>query len=211
MDLAISLCGLLFALPLIVCASLLIRLTSAGPVFFLQKRIGRDGRSFAMVKLRTMVPDVRGPLVTAGDDQRMTGVGRWLRKLKIDELPELWNVIRGEMSLVGPRPEVPKYVDFSDPKWQRVLRARPGIVDPVTLRLRHEEELLASVEGDREQFYMEVLQPRKLLGYASYLEHRTVLTDIGILIKGVGLSVAPWFRPDTQDVFEIPEGWSGGT
>ena len=119
--------------------------------------------------------------MTAGDDPRVTPFGKVLRKLKLDELPELWNVLVGDMSLVGPRPEVPTYVDLNDQLWQEVLSARPGLTDPVTLRLRNEEALLASFEGDREVFYRELLQPSKLRGYKKYLSGRTWRSDINVL------------------------------
>jgi lipopolysaccharide/colanic/teichoic acid biosynthesis glycosyltransferase len=136
-----------------------------------------------------------GPEVTAGDDARVTAIGRLLRKLKIDELPELWNVVRGDMSFVGPRPEVPRYVDLADPLWERVLRARPGITDPVTLRLRNEEALLATVDGDRERFYLDTLQRYKLLGYAYYLDRRTCWRDLGVLLKSAFVVVLPGLTP----------------
>ena len=113
----------------------------------------------------------------------MTPVGKLLRKTKLDELPELWNVLKGDMSLVGPRPEVPRYVDLASPAWRLVLEARPGITDPVTMILRNEEALLAKVEGDRELFYLETLQPFKLEGYAEYLRGRNWWTDVKVLWK----------------------------
>jgi lipopolysaccharide/colanic/teichoic acid biosynthesis glycosyltransferase len=116
-----------------------------------------------------------------------------LRKTKLDELPELWNVLRGDMSLVGPRPEVPRYVDMKHPLWQLVLKARPGITDPTTLSLRNEELLLSQVNGDRERFYMEVLLPFKLRGYLKYLRIRTIGTDVGVLWRTV---IAVIFRHD---------------
>jgi lipopolysaccharide/colanic/teichoic acid biosynthesis glycosyltransferase len=121
--------------------------------------------------------------ITAADDVRTTRVGRFLRRTKLDELPELWNVLRGDMSLVGPRPEVPRYVDFTDPLWRQALGVRPGLTDPITILLRHEEELLASVEGDRERFYLEHLQPFKLRGHLEYLHQRTWLTDIKVIAR----------------------------
>jgi lipopolysaccharide/colanic/teichoic acid biosynthesis glycosyltransferase len=124
-----------------------------------------------------------GPQVTAGDDDRRTAVGKLLRATKLDELPELWNVLVGDMSFVGPRPEVPKYVDLGNPAWRAVLRARPGLTDPVTLRMRNEEELLARVEGDREAYYLRRLQPYKLRGYQEYLERRSFLGDVAVLWK----------------------------
>jgi lipopolysaccharide/colanic/teichoic acid biosynthesis glycosyltransferase len=122
-----------------------------------------------------------GPGITAADDPRITGVGRILRRLKLDELPELVNILRGDMSFVGPRPEVPEYVQLSNQLWQRVLEVRPGLTDPVTLRLRNEEELLAEVGGDTETFYLQDLQPYKLAGYLEYLAARSAWDDFRVL------------------------------
>jgi lipopolysaccharide/colanic/teichoic acid biosynthesis glycosyltransferase len=128
-----------------------------------------------------MRPAGKGPLVTACDDNRVTRVGRLLRKTKLDELPELWNILKGDMSLVGPRPEVPRYVDLKNPMWRLVLEARPGLTDPMTIRLRNEETLLAEVKGDREQFYQETLQPFKVNGYLEYLRGRSWWSDIKVI------------------------------
>jgi lipopolysaccharide/colanic/teichoic acid biosynthesis glycosyltransferase len=178
---AIALVGLVMAAPLIALTAIAIALTSRGPVIFRQKRMGRKGRPFTMYKLRTMLPESAGPQVTAGDDVRVTPVGKFLRKTKLDELPELWNVLKGDMSLIGPRPEVPRYVDPGDPMWRLVLEARPGIADPMTLQLRNEEALLVEVEGDRERFYLEALLPFKLEGYLNYLQARSWRSDLKIL------------------------------
>jgi lipopolysaccharide/colanic/teichoic acid biosynthesis glycosyltransferase len=173
--------GLLLSLPVLAVAAVAVAASSRGPVLFRQERVGRNGRRFRLFKLRTMRQGAGGPQVTAAGDDRITPVGRFLRRCKLDELPQLWNVVRGDMSLVGPRPEVPRYVDESDPRWKRVLQVRPGITDPVTLRLRDEEELLASAPGDPERFYREELQPVKLREYERYLEHRSWKTDLRVL------------------------------
>jgi lipopolysaccharide/colanic/teichoic acid biosynthesis glycosyltransferase len=148
-----------------------------------------------MYKLRTMRVVEKGPQVTAGDDPRITTVGRFLRKTKIDELPELWNIFKGDMSLIGPRPEVPRYVDLEDPMWRRVLEARPGLTDPMTLRLRNEEELMAQVPGDREKFYIEALAPYKLNGYLDYLQTRSWLTDIQVILRTIVAVILPSKAP----------------
>src|SRR6267378_8100842 len=127
--------------------------------------MGRGGRTFTLYKLRTMQLRNEGPQLTGCDDTRVTAVGRFLRQAKLDELPQLWNVLKGNISLVGPRPEVPLYVDLENPMWKLVLEVKPGITDPMTLRLRNEEELLAEVTGDREHFYLRTLQPYKLNEY----------------------------------------------
>ena len=168
--------------PLIAFAALLIVATSGRPVLFRQKRVGRQGCAFTLFKLRTMTKQNQGPQITACGDVRVTRLGKLLRKTKIDELPELWNVLRGDMSLVGARPEVPQYVDLQNSEWCQVLRSRPGITDPVTMRLRNEESLLATVNNP-EEFYLKVLQPYKLKGYVQYLNKRTWWKDVTILFK----------------------------
>jgi lipopolysaccharide/colanic/teichoic acid biosynthesis glycosyltransferase len=175
---------LLIASPASLLAALLIRMTSPGPILFRQSRVGQSGRAFTLYKLRTMSVSRDEDLqVTAANDSRVTWIGRILRKTKIDELPELWNVLKGDLSLVGPRPEVPRYVNLTNPQWNRVLQARPGITDPVTLKLRNEEDLLAQIEGDREEYYLKVLQPYKLRGYVDYLNNRSSWTDIKVLLQ----------------------------
>jgi lipopolysaccharide/colanic/teichoic acid biosynthesis glycosyltransferase len=187
--------GLIAAAPLIGLAALAVLLTSPGGAFFRQERVGRKGRVFTLHKLRTMcAAQATGPQVTAGNDRRVTCVGRLLRAAKLDELPQLWNVLKGEMSLVGPRPEVARYVDLQDPRWQVILQARPGLTDPVTLALRNEERLLAEVEGDVELFYLRTLQPIKLQGYLDYLRARDWKEDLKILLK----TAAAVARPDAE-------------
>lgn len=182
-EVAASLTGLVILAPLILIAGAAILLTSGGPVLFRQRRIGRQGQAFVLYKFRTMRDGSAGLKITVLGDTRVTLVGRILRKTKIDEIPELWNVVTGDMSLVGPRPEIPSYVDLTLPEWQQVLLVRPGITDPVTLRLRNEENLLADVKGDREDFYLNTLQPLKLAGYLEYLSRRTWWSDIQTIFQ----------------------------
>ena len=191
----IALAGLVMVAPLIALAAIAIAATSRGPVIFRQKRMGRKGRPFTMYKLRTMRVANSGPQVTAGDDVRVTPIGKFLRKTKLDELPELWNVLKGDMSLIGPRPEVPRYIDLEDPVWRLVLEARPGIADPMTLRLRNEEALLVEVEGDRERFYLETLVPFKLEGYLDYLQARSWRSDLKVLWQTVVAVAFPYKAP----------------
>lgn len=212
---------LLLVSPLVVVLALAAAITSAGPAFFRQWRVGKEGRPFLLMKLRTMhappvaahAKDATGatadrhadsgtgsdeapPEVTAAGDPRITGLGRFLRATKLDELPELWHVVVGEMSFVGPRPEVPAHVDLEDPLWQRVLRARPGLTDPVTLRLRNEEALMAAVpETERDEFYRRHLQPWKLRGYARYLDRRDAWTDLAVLGHTVVAVLFPGSQP----------------
>jgi lipopolysaccharide/colanic/teichoic acid biosynthesis glycosyltransferase len=190
-DVVIAFIGLLFTAPLIALTGLAIAASSGMPVLFRQRRVGQYGREFELYKLRTMKPSVSGPQITSGNDARITRLGRFLRHTKLDELPTLWNVLRGDMSLVGPRPEVPRFVNSTDPLWQKVLSARPGITDPITLVLRSEGELLAKIEGDTEKYYVEELQPAKLKGYVTYLEERNWRSDLHLLFRTIAAVVAP--------------------
>lgn len=186
--------GLVVAAPVLALAAGAILLTSGLPVFFRQTRVGRLGKPFTLVKLRTMRVTRGGPEVTARGDSRVTGVGRFLRRTKLDELPELWNVVRGDMAFVGPRPEVERFVQRADVRWQEVLSVRPGLTDPVTLSLRDEETLLAGVEGDPEAYYREHLQPRKLEGYRDYLRRRSWRTDLVVIwdtLKALARAAGP--------------------
>jgi lipopolysaccharide/colanic/teichoic acid biosynthesis glycosyltransferase len=197
-ELPLAMAGLIAAFPIILAAGVCIVLTSGRPVLFRQERVGRDGRRFRLWKLRTMRVSPGGSQVTARGDDRITPVGRILRKTKLDELPQLWNVLKGDMSLVGPRPEVPRYVDLEDPIWKQVLRSRPGITDPVTLKLRDEEALLARVSADPERYYREELQPAKLHEYVVYLETRSWKTDVEVLYKTVLALFSPVRSPGTD-------------
>jgi len=130
-----------------------------------------------------MKPSAGGSQITSAKDARITRLGGFLRNTKLDELPTLWNVLRGDMSLVGPRPEVPRFVNLDQPIWQTVLSTRPGLTDPVTLQLRNEADLLAQIEGDTEQFYVSELQMWKLKGYVDYLEQRDWRSDVRVLVQ----------------------------
>jgi lipopolysaccharide/colanic/teichoic acid biosynthesis glycosyltransferase len=189
-EVLLSILGLAALSPILLLAGVLIRIGSPGPVLFCQRRVGRNGKLFTLYKLRTMCVSQGGPLVTAAGDARVTRIGKFLRKTKIDELPALWNVVRGDMSFVGPRPEVPDLVDLHDPRWQEILRSRPGLTDPVTLRLRNEESLLAKVV-DKERFYSEILQPYKLNGYLLYVRKKNWKTDCKIIAETLKAVVLP--------------------
>jgi lipopolysaccharide/colanic/teichoic acid biosynthesis glycosyltransferase len=190
--------GLLLLWPLLLACGLAVRFSSPGPILFRQPRVGRGGRLFTLLKFRSMRPGEAGPSITASGDPRITRVGRVLRASKLDELPELWNVLRGEMALVGPRPEVPTYVDLEDPRWRAVLEVRPGITDPVTVRLRGEERLLAGIAGDKEGFYRTALLGYKLDGYRRYLRERTWTRDLGVIYDTVWAVVAPHRVPSAS-------------
>ncbi|HEU0053061.1 MAG TPA: sugar transferase, partial [Longimicrobium sp.] len=161
-DLALALPAALAALPLVAALALVVALSSPGIPFHTAVRVGRGGRHIRVLKLRTMHAgaEFAGPPLTAADDPRVTAVGRRLRALRLDELPQLWNVLRGEMSLVGPRPESPLYVDDT-PEWRRLLSVRPGIAGTAALAFADEEALLARAP-DRERAYREVVLPAKL-------------------------------------------------
>ena len=190
-DAVLAFLGLILLTPLIALAGLAIAVTSGWPVLFRQSRVGQHGRLFELYKLRTMRASTAGPQITSGNDVRITRLGKFLRHTKLDELPTLWNVVRGDMSLVGPRPEVPRFVNLADPVWQKVLSARPGITDPVTLVLRNEAALLARIDGDTEQYYVQKLQPAKLNGYVAYLGARSWRRDLGVLLWTIAAVVMP--------------------
>ncbi|MBG6079415.1 sugar transferase [Rubrivivax gelatinosus] len=186
-DLVGAAVALLLLSPLLLAAALAVKLDSPGPVFFRQQRVGRGGVLFRIHKFRTMREGAPGLQITVGDDPRITRVGRWLRRTRIDELPQFIDVLQGTMSLVGPRPEVPRYVEFYPPELrERVLSVRPGITDPVSLAYADESELLARA-ADPEREYVEVLLPRKLQAAAAYAERATLWTDLGVLLRSVGV------------------------
>jgi lipopolysaccharide/colanic/teichoic acid biosynthesis glycosyltransferase len=173
--------GLILTAPLLAALAALIRLTSPGAILYASPRVGRGGQVFKMIKFRTMIEgaDRAGPLVTAGDDPRITPVGRWLRRSKLDELPTLWNVLRGDMSLVGPRPENPRSAALYSPEQQRIWSVRPGLTSPATIKYRHEEEMLAGA-ADVEAAYFQVMQD-KLALEMDYLERQSFWLDLRIL------------------------------
>lgn len=183
LDIAVSASGLLLLAPLFVAIAIAIKLDSTGPVFFRQERVGRGGRSFHIFKFRTMRTEpVPGDLqLTIGRDPRITRVGHWLRRTKLDELPQLIDVLRGTMSLVGPRPEVPRWVEhYPTERRSHVLSVRPGITDVASLKFRDESAILAQAD-DPEREYLEVIMPEKLRVAANYIEHSTLKSDLQLL------------------------------
>lgn len=186
-DVVGSLAGLVLASPLVVAAAIAVKLSSPGPVIFQQQRLGRFGRPFVMYKFRTMRHAPRPPessLVTAGGDKRITSVGRFLRRYKLDELPQLVNVLKGDMSLVGPRPEVEKYARCYPAEYERILSVRPGITDLATLAFRNEEQILAR-SSEPERAYIAEILPAKIRLYLRYLEEQSLRTDLSILLRTV--------------------------
>lgn len=182
LSIGVSVLLLTLSAPVLLWAALAIKLSSPGPVFYRQARVGRGGQLFSIWKLRTMhTAGPEGPFVTAQDDGRITPLGRHLRSWKLDELPQLFNVLCGNMSLVGPRPQVPRFVDCFEPERRRiVLSVRPGITGPTALYFRHEEYLLAG-QAAREQFYIAQILPVKLQMDADYVRARSLSGDLRIL------------------------------
>jgi lipopolysaccharide/colanic/teichoic acid biosynthesis glycosyltransferase len=186
-DLLASGLGLVLLAPLLLVLAVWIKLDSKGPVFFRQERVGRDGKLFRIHKFRTMVTDAerRGLQITVGADARVTRVGQWMRKYKLDELPQLLDVWLGQMSLVGPRPEVPRYVacypaDVRD----LVLSVRPGITDRASIEFKDENEILAR-SADPNKAYIEQVLPIKLAFYQEYVKNRSFIGDIALIFKTI--------------------------
>lgn len=185
-DILASLVGLIVLSPCFVICSILVKLTSTGPVYFLQERMGRNFQPFKIKKFRTMVqnaPSLGGQL-TAGRDPRITTVGHFLRKTKLDELPQLINVLVGDMSFVGPRPEVRKYVERYRSDYEELLKVRPGITDLASLKYRHETEILGQYP-DPEQAYVDVVLPDKIALGKEYIRRSSLLFDLKLIMMTV--------------------------
>ena len=183
----LALAGIVVAAPVLALASIAILIEDGAPVLFRQRRVGLRGRPFWLLKLRSMRKNSSGLKITAGADPRITITGAFLRKYKLDELPQLWNVIRGDMGLIGPRPEVPDYVDEDDRLWQEVLSVRPGISDLASLVYRNEEQILREAP-DPDAFYRASLLPRKLRLSAHYIRSRSIARDLKLLLLTVRYS-----------------------
>jgi lipopolysaccharide/colanic/teichoic acid biosynthesis glycosyltransferase len=186
LDLVGATIGLLVLWPVFAVVAALIKLADGGPAFFVQTRIGRGGRPFGMLKFRTMTVDAeqRGGPLTIGDDPRITRFGRRLRASKLDELPQLVNVVAGDMSLVGPRPELPRYVAFYDAGQRQVLDLRPGITDPASIAYRH-ESLLLSRAADPEAFYVQSILPDKIRINLEYASRATIVQDLAVIWRTI--------------------------
>jgi len=182
-DAAAASLGLVALSPVLLGIALAIATDSRGPILFRQERVGKRGKAFKILKFRSMRPDAErvGGQLTVGTDPRVTRVGHFLRAWKLDELPQLWNVLVGDMSLVGPRPEVPRYVALYSQQQRRVLEVRPGITDPASIAFRDESETMAG-HPDPERLYVETILPEKLRLNLAYLERRTVLTDLALIL-----------------------------
>ena len=187
LDLIFTVPGVLLISPALILVAILIKLDSQGPVIFRQSRVGRYGLPFNVLKFRTMVNDAEriGPSVTIASDARVTRIGRVLRKYKLDEMPQLFNVIKGDMSLVGPRPEMREYVElYPAEKKEKILSLRPGITDNASIEFRNESEILAN-SLDPIKCYIEEILPTKIALYEQYVENHTVKGDFVIIIRTI--------------------------
>ena len=181
-DIIASSIGLILLSPLFMLISIAIKLESKGGIFYLQKRVGLNGREFDLIKFRSMYEnsDKKG-LLTIGNDNRITKVGKFIRKYKLDELPQLINVLKGEMSIVGPRPEVKKYVELYTNEQKKVLTVKPGITEYASIEYRNENELLAKSQYP-EKTYIEEIMPKKLQLNLQYIERKGIITDLKIIL-----------------------------
>ncbi|HWL78717.1 sugar transferase [Microbacterium sp.] len=199
-DVLVSGAALVVLWPVLATIALAVKCDSPGPALFKQRRVGLRGRTFEIHKFRTMRAGGTGLAITADGDPRVTRVGRFLRASKLDELIQLWDVLRGEMSLVGPRPEVPRYVaEWPSHLREEILSVRPGITDPATVLLRSESELLAMAD-DPERFYVDVLLPQKAHQYAQYVRSRSLAGDIRIVLETIVAIVRPTAAASGADV-----------
>ena len=186
-DFTFAVLGLIILSPVLIILSLLIIITSPGTALYSQKRVGRQGRLFTLYKFRTMVRNadtMTGGSITVENDGRITAIGKLLRRWKLDELPTLWNVLKGDMSFVGPRPDVPGYADKLDGDSHRVLGMRPGITGPATLKYSNEEKLLAGVDNPK-KYNDEVIFPDKVQINLKYMDNWSLWIDIKIIFKTI--------------------------
>ena len=186
-DFTFAILGLTILSPVLIILSFLIIITSKGPVLYSQKRVGRQGRLFTLYKFRTMVHNadtMQGGSITLGNDGRITAIGKLLRRWKLDELPTLWNVLKGDMSFVGPRPDVPGYADKLVGDDRRLLDLRPGITGPATLKYSNEEKLLAVVDNPK-KYNDEVIFPDKVKINLEYMDNLSLWMDIKIIFKTI--------------------------
>lgn len=181
-DIVCSLMGLLVLSPVLLICAILVAVTSPGGAFFRQERIGKNGKPFNIYKYRSMRKDNAGLKITAGNDSRITPIGNILRKTKLDELPQLWNVLKGDMSFVGPRPEVAEYVQLYDDEQRQVLLMRPGITGLASIRYRNENDLLSD-SADPNRTYIEEIMPAKLALDLEYIPRASVCYDIRLIFE----------------------------
>ena len=184
LDILITLIGIILFFPVIIAVSLIILLSSGYPVFFLQERVGKNWKIFKIIKFRTMVKnaDKMGSGISSYDDSRITKIGKFLRKFKIDELPQFFNVLFGDMSLVGPRPELLKYAEYYMDDYSEILKVKPGITDYASIEFRNESEHLKGY-NDNEKIYLNKILPDKIKLYKKYLKEANLITDIKIIFS----------------------------
>lgn len=196
-DLVLSICGILFLLPFFIIVSILIKLDSPGDVIFKQTRITKDGKKFKIFKFRTMRPDTeKQGQITIGADNRITSIGNFLRKTKLDELPQFFNIIMGDMSFVGPRPEVPRYVAMYTKDQKEILKVRAGITDYASIYFSNESEILGK-QKEPEKFYIEKIMPYKIELNKKYIKEAGLTTDIKIMFLTI-FKVAGLIKNDNK-------------
>lgn len=185
-DIGASFFGLVILSPILLLIAIFIKIDSKGPVLFKQQRVGKNKKKFEIYKFRTMVTDAEkiGKQITIGNDSRITNVGKFIRKCKLDELPQLLNVLSGEMSLVGPRPEVPKYVELYDEYQEQILLVKPGITDYASIEFRNENEILGK-SSSPEETYIKDIMPTKIELNVKYIKNISLYEDLKLIIKTV--------------------------
>lgn len=185
-DIVATLIGGILLLPLIIVIIIWIKTTSKGPLFYVQKRVGLNFKEFNLYKFRSMVvnADKEGPSVTSGDDPRITKIGKILRRTKIDELPQLINVLKGDMSLVGPRPEVMKFVEQKKEDYKIILTIKPGITDNAAIEYRDEEKIMLQYDN-KEKAYIEIVLPEKIKLYKQYINNISFINDLKLILKTI--------------------------
>lgn len=186
LDSLASFIGLLLLFPLLLLIAIWIKTSSAGSVFYTQYRVGKNFKPFKLYKFRSMTvgADKKGLSITSANDTRITKVGKIIRKYKIDELPQLLNVLKGDMSLVGPRPEVERYVNLKRQDYTQILKVKPGITDNAAIAFRNEEEILAQYQ-DKEKAYIEIILPKKIELYQQYIGEMSFVKDIQLILKTI--------------------------
>ncbi len=186
LDLVLSIPSFILLLPILLATAILIKLETPGPVVFAHDRVGCNGRVFKLYKFRTMVENASkiGPPITQGNDPRITGVGRLLRRFKVDEMPQIINVIKGDMSVIGPRPEIKKYVELFKEDYNEILKIKPGMTDYALIAFRNEETVLAKF-NNAEEGYVNELLPKKITLYRKYLKDISITTDVQIFFRTI--------------------------
>jgi lipopolysaccharide/colanic/teichoic acid biosynthesis glycosyltransferase len=186
LDIAVAAIGMIVLLPIMLIVAISIKCDSRGAVFFKQRRIGKNFRAFLIYKFRTMKEnsELSGPVITVGDDSRITLIGRFLRKTKLDELPQLINVLKGEMSLVGPRPELPRFVELFRREYTKILTVRPGITDLASLKYHDEAKLMDQFPNPEEEYLRSIL-PDKIRLAREYIDRSSIVFDLSLILRTV--------------------------